>query len=524
MTSLLEAPPRSPGSAKAAVSDFVGEGLLPGAEVAFDGAVDVASDSFLRIDAPREVGHEQLRSHAEHSFRAPLLERTLTLVVVDGLCLGLAAALAFTFWTAVGSHPPAPLTELLVDKWYWFPLSATMWFAVAWAVDLYDGVNCTINRVTATRALAAAGVFALCFFAAYFFVPNYIPRTYFLTFAVLMAGLVIVGRWLQNRGLERAPRHRMILIGNHRAAGELRDLVGRTPRMNLDLIGWTGLPELQALHTDHGAQGLFRYAISRGVHEIVVARNSDNEHDAVYRSLVECQAMGVRISSLAEVYRRLSRQIPIDLVDSQWIMSAMQDRVLFSRVQLAIKRAMDVAGALAAMPILGLLTIPIAIAIKLDTPGTIFYVQERTGRAGRKFGIIKFRTMGSDAEKNGAQWASMNDHRVTRVGNFLRKTRLDELPQFVNVLLGDMSLVGPRPEREQFEEKLDRELSHYFIRRLVKPGITGWAQVHYGYGASIEDSRRKLQYDAYYVRHWSLLMDVCVLLRTVGVMLGFKGR
>jgi lipopolysaccharide/colanic/teichoic acid biosynthesis glycosyltransferase len=155
----------------------------------------------------------------------------------------------------------------------------------------------------------------------------------------------------------------------------------------------------------------------------------------------------------------------------------------------------------------------------------VFYTQQRSGRGGVPFWIVKIRTMRTDAESDGvARWSGDNDPRITRVGKFLRKTRIDEIPQLWNVLRGDMSLVGPRPERPELEVGLEKELPHYEIRHLVKPGVTGWAQIHYKYGNTREDSLRKLQYDFYYIRHWSLLLDVYVVLRTVGVVFGFKGQ
>ncbi|MEJ2555505.1 MAG: sugar transferase, partial [Anaerolineae bacterium] len=161
---------------------------------------------------------------------------------------------------------------------------------------------------------------------------------------------------------------------------------------------------------------------------------------------------------------------------------------------------------------------------RLDSPGPVFYRQIRSGRAGRAFSILKFRTMSTDAEKDGQpRWAAENDPRITRVGHFLRKTRLDELPQLHNVLRGEMSIVGPRPERPEFIEQLEQDIPFYSTRLMVKPGLTGWAQVHYRYGNNVEDAQIKLQYDFYYLRYWSLWLDLYVIFRTFGVVFKFKG-
>ncbi|MFG7351459.1 exopolysaccharide biosynthesis polyprenyl glycosylphosphotransferase [Shewanella oncorhynchi] len=193
------------------------------------------------------------------------------------------------------------------------------------------------------------------------------------------------------------------------------------------------------------------------------------------------------------------------------------------RTQLA-KRIIDLFAALLlcsiAIPV-GLIT---ALAIKLESPGPVFYKQRRTGQYNDEFEVIKFRSMRSDAEKAGAQWATQNDARVTKVGNFIRKTRIDELPQIINILRGEMSIVGPRPEREVFIAELEKEIPYYRFRHAVKPGVTGLAQVSYPYGASVEDAVWKHKYDIYYIKHHSSLLDVKILLKTVKVVLFGMGR
>jgi len=176
-------------------------------------------------------------------------------------------------------------------------------------------------------------------------------------------------------------------------------------------------------------------------------------------------------------------------------------------------------GLLATLPI----TIASGIIIRLESPGPIFYFQERVGLHGKPFKLIKFRSMQSDAEKNGPVWAMKNDTRVTRFGLFIRKTRIDELPQMINVLKGDMSFVGPRPERPVFVDQLTQKIPYYSLRHNVKPGISGWAQVCYPYGASEEDALRKLEYDLYYIKYMSLQMDLWVIFQTVKTVLFQKG-
>lgn len=166
----------------------------------------------------------------------------------------------------------------------------------------------------------------------------------------------------------------------------------------------------------------------------------------------------------------------------------------------------------------------IAALIRLDSPGSSIYRQTRVGEGGKTFTLYKFRSMRQDAEQTGAQWAGANDVRITRLGRFLRVTRLDELPQLINVIRGDMSFIGPRPERPEFTSMLEKQIPYYDSRYLVKPGITGWAQVLYPYGASVDDAREKLQYDLYYIKHYSLLLDIAIIFKTVRVVLLGRGR
>ena len=195
-----------------------------------------------------------------------------------------------------------------------------------------------------------------------------------------------------------------------------------------------------------------------------------------------------------------------------------------NRFDLIGRRVLDIGCGLIIAAIFIIVFPFVAIAIKLDSPGAIFYKQERVGLKGTKFTIYKLRSMVQNAERNGAQWATKGDARITKVGNFIRKTRLDELPQVINVLKGEMSMVGPRPERQQFIDKLEHQIPSFNKRLAVKPGLTGWAQVNYGYGSTVEDAKIKLGYDLYYCKHQSLALNFQILLRTFAVVLKMQGQ
>lgn len=212
-----------------------------------------------------------------------------------------------------------------------------------------------------------------------------------------------------------------------------------------------------------------------------------------------------------------SRIVDLDVFEQDHIQNALRRR--YRKRGRIPKRFLDIFLSLILLLFLAPLLIAVAIIIKLDSPGTIFYQQKRVGLNGKVFSVIKFRTMVSDAEKDGARWASKNDDRITRLGRFLRRSRIDEIPQAFNVLSGSMSFVGPRPERPEFIVELEKHIPHYNDRHAVKPGITGWAQVEYTYGASIDDAREKLKYDLYYIKNFSLALDFIILLKTVRVTL-----
>ena len=228
---------------------------------------------------------------------------------------------------------------------------------------------------------------------------------------------------------------------------------------------------------------------------------------------------------LPVLYEKLTGKVAVEHIGSQWYSALPLTKNPFDTFNRIGKRCMDLIFGLAIGVVLAVVFPFVAIAIKLDSPGAIFYQQERVGQYGAKFTVYKFRSMVINAERNGnAQWAVKGDARITKVGSFIRKTRLDELPQVLNVLRGEMSMVGPRPERYQFIKQLQQQIPFYRTRLAVKPGLTGWAQINYGYGSTIEDALIKLQYDLYYLKHWSPWLDLKILLRTFAVVLKMEGH
>jgi sugar transferase (PEP-CTERM system associated) len=256
---------------------------------------------------------------------------------------------------------------------------------------------------------------------------------------------------------------------------------------------------------------------------IVVALD-DQTPEELIEKLMMARFDANNVRDLVQFYEEIWQKVPLFYLGSRWFLLTEGFHLLGNPIRLRLKRLMDVTISSAILILTAPLMLLTFIAIRLDSPGNAIYKQVRTGRDGRDFVIYKFRSMRNDAEKNGAQWAKQNDARITRIGNFLRKTRIDELPQLFNILQGSMSFVGPRPERPEFNTSLEKELSFYNLRHMVQPGLTGWAQVSYPYGASLEDAKEKLQYDLYYIKNYTLWLDISIVLKTITVVFFGRGR
>ena len=242
------------------------------------------------------------------------------------------------------------------------------------------------------------------------------------------------------------------------------------------------------------------------------------------RELMDMRLRGVYVYSIADFCEQFWQKIPPAYIQDDWFAFTSGFNILHNRIQAKLKQVIDIVVAAVMIIILLPITIPVAIAIKTTSKGPIFYSQVRTGLNGKKFWVYKFRSMYQNAESKGIQWATKKDPRITTVGSFIRLTRIDELPQLWNIFKGEMSLVGPRPERPEFDLQLREKIPYYDVRYLVKPGITGWAQVLYPYGASVEDAYQKVAYDLYYIKNYSLFLDLAIAFKTLRVVILGKGR
>ncbi|QGZ37814.1 sugar transferase (PEP-CTERM system associated)/exopolysaccharide biosynthesis polyprenyl glycosylphosphotransferase [Pseudoduganella flava] len=320
---------------------------------------------------------------------------------------------------------------------------------------------------------------------------------------------------------------RLILVGDGALARECLELAAsRGGPRRFDVVGCVPMPGevrcVPAAKVLPPGESLLSLARRHGASELVVSVSERRSGAYPVRELLDCALGGVRVTDAAAFFEREASQIRVDsLQPSYLIYGGGFDQSFFRAF---VKRSFDLVASAAICA----LTLPVmfvaALCIVLEDGGPVIFRQERVGKDGRLFQVLKFRSMGTDAERDGQpRWASAGDPRVTRVGHWLRKLRIDELPQMINVFRGEMSFVGPRPERAYFVEKLGRDIAYYDVRHSIKPGITGLAQVRYQYGASVDDAVRKLQYDLYYVKNNSLFLDLLILIDTVQVVLSGKG-
>ncbi len=260
------------------------------------------------------------------------------------------------------------------------------------------------------------------------------------------------------------------------------------------------------------------------ISDIIIAI-SGTIQGTTFQTILDAQEQGVEVSRMPTLYEEMSGRVPIHHLESDWVIRSFVDEARVSGMYMLVKRLVDILGGLIGLTIFTIIFPFTALATLVDSGLPIFYSQMRSGRGGRIFKIYKFRTMRQDAEADGqARLAEKNDPRVTIVGNFLRRTRLDEFPQFWNVLSGEASLVGPRAERPELVDAFQEQIPFYRARLLVKPGVTGWAQINYGYVSTVGDTAVKLEYDLYYIKHRTLGMDLNIILRTIGTMFSGKGR
>jgi len=392
--------------------------------------------------------------------------------------------------------------------------------------DLYD-LSCDITIAdTITRMTQAFGLGCIVLAIVYYSMPLLTTAmSIFWPGYFTICGVVLIWRWLYYMTLRKRIFVQNILIFG---TGDFATQIAREVEGKNDsayrVVSFTG--ESDVAFNPHNVpihskiDDLVTYCQQNNISTIIIALD-DRRNKTPGGKLLACKLHGISVQQGADFYESITSKLLVERIDPSAIFFS--NGFTIGRWARAVKRTLDMSLSIFGIVISLPITILSALVIKLTSPGPVFYLQERVGARGATFKIIKFRSMSQDAEKDGAVWAMENDNRVTPYGGFIRKTRIDEIPQLLNVLKGEMSLVGPRPERPVFVKELTESIPFYDIRHHVKPGITGWAQVCYRYGASAEDSLRKLEYDLYYMKNQSIALDILIMLQTVKTILFRKG-
>ncbi|MEH2202800.1 MAG: sugar transferase [Nostoc sp.] len=457
--------------------------------------------------------------------RLPNIVRSLPILLLLGDIFGLLICLAIAQWLRLDQ----PL--------HWLnPLPYTFVCMILAAFYLADAYH-PDRQISGLRAPARI---IICSIAIAFFISALIylsgiaqqnPVTWrsvflpslgiFTIWAIILR--VVAVRWVRSHALKS---RWLILGGGDNAIKFAQKLLGLNPLGKLTVLAEENQKTIDLPKRNLSHQGSLR-DLSQWSQEswsgvIVTAQINFSKSQA--QQLMQMRLRGIPVYTLPDVYETFWYKLPSSLLQDKWLAFSDGFNLMPGYFSMKLKRAVDIILILFLLVLVAPLLLLVALLVRLDSPGPVLYSQQRSGLHGKPFRVYKFRSMYQDAEKLGAQWASQRDSRITRVGYWLRLLRIDELPQIWNVLRGEMSLIGPRPERPEFDVKLKEAIPYYEVRYLVKPGITGWAQVMYPYGASIEDAYEKLSYDLYYIKNYSIWLDLAIAFKTIRVVLLGKGR
>ncbi len=455
-------------------------------------------------------------------FKHYIPHAVILLGLLDFVLLILAGEMAWQLRASQIGMDPEPFSQR------WLALSgsaAIVWLAMI-SVGVYGPYALRSLRFAGARLLVAIslGVIALAVID-FLFASDAVWRSTLLYAMGFSIVVLVLDRLLLNSFLgSSAFRRRVLVLGAGDRAMRLRKL-GEKPESGFAIVAFVAMSEPDRVVEEAIPRGaihdLGRFVENLGASEVVLALQ-ERRNAMPLKDLLRMKTKGVHVNDFSSFMERETGRVDLDTVNPSWLIfsDGFSSGRMFSS---AVKRIFDVIASL----ILLVLTIPIialfAILVKLDSPGPAFFRQERVGLYGQNFHLTKLRSMRTDAEKDGAKWAEKNDPRITRVGKLIRTLRIDELPQTWAVLKGQMSFVGPRPEVPSFVEALEEEIPFYSERHMVKPGITGWAQINFPYGASIQDSRKKLEFDLYYAKNYTPFLDLVILLQTVRVILWPEG-
>ncbi|NCP87817.1 MAG: hypothetical protein CO094_06055 [Anaerolineae bacterium CG_4_9_14_3_um_filter_57_17] len=473
---------------------------------------------------------------ASENLRQPVLrlrpsEQKALIVLGDVIAALIAFLGGVYFWASADPFLQFSLQffEKRLQGWYY--LLPFIWLVML--VELYD-LHRAANWRKTVRGLMIVAAIGLLAYALIFFTtnePNSLPRRGVAGFLVLAFVLTLAWRFIYIRlYTSQGLMGRVLVVGAGENGRSFAQMVNELLPAPFNLIGFID-DDLEKVGTSlegfrifAGSERLLELVEEFNISDVVVAITGEMRGQT-FQALLDTQERGVEVTRMRTIYEELMGRVPIHHLESDWVIRSFVDEARASGFYLIASRALDILAALIGLLVFALMLPFLALAILLDDGWPIFYTQARLGKGAKEFEMLKLRTMIKNAEADGkAQVAEEHDPRVTRVGHFLRRTRLDEFPQFWNVLRGEMSMVGPRAERAELVAKYQKKIPFYRARLMVKPGLTGWAQINYGYASTVEDTEIKLEYDLYYIKHRSVWMDILVILRTITTVLSRKGR
>jgi len=466
----------------------------------------------------------------EHRWRFRFVERRVLLVNGDILAVGLALVVALLIWGNQSTYVGFSVSFILDRVPGWFYFMPFIWLFLL--LELYDIRKASSWNHTLQSVGTAAVIGSIIYLGVYFSSPpDSLPRIGVAAFILASVVFTLIWRFFYIRVLTSDQFLRRVLLVGGGVSGKifLQSFTEINPKPYFiigiidDDLDKQNL-EINGFKVIGSGQELLDIIQSERISDLIVAI-SGVINGKTFQALLDAQELGVQITRMPVAYEDLNQQVPIRILETDWILRSFVDDTGVSGLYNIGKRIMDFLGGLVGVGIFLLLFPGIALLILMEDGFPIFYRQERLGQSAKPYRIIKFRTMVKDAELDGqAQWASEDDQRVTKFGRFLRKTHLDEFPQFINVLKGEMSLVGPRSERPSLVNKLQEDVPFYRARLLVKPGVTGWAQINYGYPETVDQTIDKLEYDLYYIKNRTILLDLRIILGTPATILGYKGK
>jgi exopolysaccharide biosynthesis polyprenyl glycosylphosphotransferase len=472
------------------------------------------------------------RLQKSNPWQLRIRERRVLLVVGDFILAMISLGIALYVWGSRLVFIEFDLIFLRERVPFWFYLMPFIWLILL--VELYDVHRAGNWRQTIRGIASAAFIGFMLYLVVYFYYTDpgsRLPRVSVAVFLISVSLLTLAWRRLYIR-IYTAPAllRRVLVVGGGKAGQTILQVINDLWPPPFFVVGIIDDDPQKASTTIEGfevigtSDTLLEIVEEQNISDILVAISGEM-HGRMFQVLLDAQERGVGIVRMPTAYEELLARVPIRHLETDWILRSFVDEAQVSGFYELVKRMIDLIGGLIGVAILLILLPFISLAILLDDGRPIFYVQTRSGKGAQPYKIIKLRTMNRDAEIDGQpQWAMEGDTRATRVGRLLRKTHLDELPQFLNVVRGEMSLVGPRAERPALVELFENHVPFYRARLLVKPGITGWAQINFGYASTIDETITKLEYDLYYIKHRNALMEILILIRTPATVLGFRGR